>query len=181
MILQTHRMVFVWVGRSSSSIERVHALNVAGKFRDRQPVKPEIVVVDDGYEQSMNGERKIEWNKFLNLNERLVVPLIVAQPSHNGPLKLYRCNNLNGLFRVEHIKTDAIEQVDLMDRNCTFIIDGESTGIWIWIGRNVPKSDKADGMRHARGLTSSRCFRSGRRMISATRFASDMFWRSLMH
>lgn len=151
MILQTHRMVFVWVGRSSSSIERVHALNVAENLRDRQPVKPEIVVVDDGYEQSMTGERKIEWNKYLNLNERLVVPLVVAQSSHSGPLKLYRCNNLNGLFRVEHIKTDAIEQVDLMDKNCTFIIDGESTGIWIWIGRNVSKSDKSDGMRHARG------------------------------
>lgn len=70
MILQTHRMVFVWVGRSSSSIERVQALNIASKFRDRQPSKPEIVVVDDGYEQSMSGERKVEWNQFLNLSER---------------------------------------------------------------------------------------------------------------
>lgn len=151
MVLQTHRMLFVWVGRSSSSIERVHALNVASKFRDRHAAKPEIVVVDDGYEQSMNGDRKVEWNKYLNLSERLVVPLVAAPSSHNSPLKLYKCNNLGGLFRVEHIKTDAIEQVDLLDKNATFIVDGEAMGIWIWIGRNVAKADKAEGMRHARG------------------------------
>lgn len=151
MILQTHRMLFVWVGRCSTSIERVHALTMASKFRDRQPAKPEIVAVDDGYEQSMSGERKIEWNKYLNLGERLVVPLVAIPSSNNSPLKLYKCNNLNGLFRVEHIKTDAIEQIDLADKNSSFIIDGESMGVWIWIGRNVSKADKAEGMRHARG------------------------------
>lgn len=153
-------MVFVWVGRSSSAIERVHALTIASKFRDRQPTKPEIVVVDDGYEQSMSGERKIEWNKYLNLNERLVVPLVAIPSGHNKPLKLYKCNNLNGLFRVEHIKTDAIEQIDLTDKNSTFIIDGESLGIWIWIGRNISKADKAEGMRHVRGYMIKRSYPS---------------------
>jgi hypothetical protein len=149
MILQTPRIIFVWVGRSSNSIERVHALNVASKFRDCQA---EIVVIDDGYEQSMSSDRKIEWNKYLNLSERLVHPLIVAPFTNNSPLKLYKCNNINGLFRVEHIKTDAIDQSDFIDKNSTFIIDGESNGIWIWIGRNIAKVDKADGMRHARGF-----------------------------
>lgn len=156
MILQTHRMVFVWVGRSSSSIERVQALNVSNKFRDRQPAKPEIVVVDDGYEQSMNADRKAEWNEYLNLSERLVHPLVVEASTHNGPLKLYQCNNLNGLFRVEHIKTDAIEQIDLCDKNSSFIIDGEAMGVWIWNGRNVSKADKAEGMRHVRGYIMKR-------------------------
>lgn len=58
---------------------------------------------------------------------------------------------MNGLFRVEHIKTDAIDQIDLSDKSSTFIIDGESMGIWIWIGRNITKADKAEGMRHVRG------------------------------
>lgn len=159
MILQTHRMVFVWVGRSSSSIERVQALNVASKFRDRHPAQPEIVVVDDGYEQSMSGDRKVEWSKHLNLSERFVSPLVVRPSTINCPLKLYKCANLNGLFRVEHVKTDAIEQIDL-ERNATFIIDGEISGIWIWVGRNVSKADKADGMRHVRGYMIKRNYPS---------------------
>lgn len=160
MILLTHRMVFVWVGRSSCSIERVNALNVASKFRDRQPVQPEIVVVDDGYEQSMTSERKVEWNKYLNLNERLVHPFVVTPTPLNSPLKLYKCNILNGLFRVEHIKTDAIEQIDVTDKSSTFLIDSESCGIWIWIGQNVSNSDKAEGMRHARGYIIKRNYPS---------------------
>lgn len=152
MILQTERMIFVWVGRSSlGSIERVHALKIATKFRDSQQSLPEIVVVDDGYEQSMSGDRKIEWNNYLNLNQRLVQPLVVVPSLNHSPLKLYHCTNINGLFRVEHLKTDALEQIDLMDKNSTFIIDGGALGIWIWIGRNVTKQEKAEGMRHVRG------------------------------
>lgn len=156
MILQTRRVVFVWVGLLSSAIEGVHALNKASKFRDRLPEHPEIVVVNDGYEQSMSAERKIEWNKFLNLNDRLVVQQVVGKSTRNCLLKLYKCTNVNGLFKVEHIKTDAIEQIDFMDKSATFIIDGDSMGIWIWIGRNVGKADKADGMRHARGYVIKR-------------------------
>ena len=147
MILKTIRIIFVWVGRSSSSIERIYALNVAKKFRDR----PEIAVVHDGYEQSMSNDQKKEWNKLLNLKQRLVHPFVVEASSHNVPLKLYRCVNLNGILRAEHVKTDAIEQSDFTDKNFTFIIDGEAMGIWIWIGKHKNKEDRSEGMRYARG------------------------------
>lgn len=156
MILRTFRIVFVWVGRSSCSLERVHALNVASKFRD----SPEIVVVDDGYEQSMTADRRNEWNKLLNLDDRLVQPFVVMALSHNVPLKLYQCKNLNGVLRVEHIKTDAIDQTDFADKCSTFIIDDEKKGIWIWIGRNASTQDKAEGMRHARGYILKRDYPS---------------------
>lgn len=159
MILQTQHIVFVWVGRSSSSVERVHSLKIASKFRDCRP-SAEIAVVDDGYEQSMSVERKTEWNKFLSLSERLVHPLVMKPLTEHYPLKLYQCVNLNGLFRAEHIKTDAIEQIDLIDKNSTFIIDGDANGVWIWIGRNVAKPDKAEGMRHARGFMIKRNYPS---------------------
>lgn len=159
MILQTHRIVFVWVGRSSHSIERVNALMFASKFRDCQP-STEIAVVNDGYEQSMSAECKAEWNKYLNLNERLVHPLVVVPLPETNPLKLYKCANVNGLFRAEHIKTDGIEQIDLNDKSSTYIIDGDARGIWIWVGRNVSKSDKAEGMRHVRGYMIKRNYPS---------------------
>lgn len=140
------------MGRSSGSIERVNALKIASKFRDCRSSSPEIAVIDDGYEQSMSNERKTEWNKWLNLSERLVHPLVVRPTLDHIPLKLYQCFNLNGLFRAEHKKTDRLEQSDLNDKNSTFIIDGDGKGIWMWIGRNVSKADKAEGMRHIRGF-----------------------------
>lgn len=143
----------MWVGRSSGSIERINVLKIASKFRDCRESTPEIAVIDDGYEQSsMSSERKVEWNKWLSLSERLVQPLIVREMMKLIPLKLYQCVNLNGLFRAEHVKTDRIEQNDFVDKNSTFIIDGDGKGIFIWIGRNVSKADKAEGMRHIRGF-----------------------------
>jgi hypothetical protein len=152
LILQTQKIIFVWVGRSSCSIERVNALKIASKFRDCRASTPEIAVIDDGYEQSMSSERKAEWNKWLNLSARLVHPLVVKPMADHFPLKLYRCGNANGLFRAEHIKTDRLEQNDFGDKNSTIIVDGDGMGIWIWIGRNVSKADKAEGMRHVRGF-----------------------------
>lgn len=150
MILQTNTMVFVWVGRSSSSLERVNSLKIATKFRDTLNVA-EIVVVDDGYEQSMSEKRKVEWNKYLNLNNRLVHPLVVPTSSHHSPLKLYYCTVVNGLFRVELVKSDGLEQTDLYDKTASYIIDGAKKGVWIWIGRNKSKQEKAEAMRNARG------------------------------
>lgn len=152
LILQTQKIIFVWVGRSSGSIERVNALKIASKFRDCRASTPEIAIIDDGYEQSMEIERKTEWNKYLNLKDRLVHPLVLKPIVEHFPLKLYRCSNINGLFRAEHIKTDGINQKDFYDKNSTFIIDGDTKGIWIWIGRNISKADKAEGMRHMRGF-----------------------------
>lgn len=140
------------MGRSSGSIERVNALKIASKFRDCRSSSPEIAVIDDGYEQSMSSDRKTEWNKWLNLSDRLVHPLILKPMIEHFPLKLYRCGNLNGLFRAEHVKTDGIVQSDFHDKNSTFIIDNDVKGIWIWIGRNISKADKAEGMRHIRGF-----------------------------
>lgn len=159
MILQTSTMVFVWVGRSSSSLERVNSLKIATKFRDTLNVA-EIVVVDDGYEQSMSEKRKVEWNKYLNLNNRLVHPLVVPTSSHHSPLKLYYCTVVNGLFRVELVKSDGLEQTDLYDKTASYIIDGAKKGIWIWIGRNKSKQEKAEAMRNARGYIIKKAYPS---------------------
>lgn len=150
MILQSNIMVFVWVGRSSSSLERVNSLKIATKFKELLNVA-EIVVVDDGYEQSMSEKRKVEWNKYLNLNNRLVHPLVVPTSSHHSPLKLYYCTVVNGLFRVELVKSDGLEQTDLYDKTASYIIDGTKKGVWIWIGKNKSKQEKAEAMRNARG------------------------------
>lgn len=150
MILQTKNMIFVWVGRSSSPTERKNALKLAEKYKDDFKI-PQLVIVDDGYEQSMCSQYKSEWNQYLNLSQRHVQPLILPSNQQQIPLKLYHCNTISGLFRVELLKSDCLEQTDLFDRNGAYIIDGMTKGIWIWIGRNKTKQEKAEAMRHARG------------------------------
>ncbi len=150
MILQTRNIVFVWVGRQSSASERKNSLKIANKFKDDYKI-PELAVVDDGYEQSMPLPYKTEWNQYLNLKQRHVHPLVVPNDQLPASLKLYHCNAISGLFRVELLKSSGLEQVDLYDRNGAYIIDGMSKGVWIWIGRSKSKQEKAEAMRHARG------------------------------
>ncbi|XP_055634484.1 villin-like protein quail isoform X1 [Toxorhynchites rutilus septentrionalis] len=150
MILQTPTILFVWVGRSTSSCERIFGLKIGTKLKDQFQI-PEISVVDDGYEQSMSPARKDIWNSFLSLSQRFVQPLTLAPSNADVVLKLYQCDTVNGVFRVELVKTGSLEQTDLYGRDNIYIIDYFCNGVWIWIGRSSHKQNRAEAMRHVRG------------------------------
>lgn len=150
MILQTPTILFVWVGRSTSSSERIFGLKIGNKLKESFQI-PEISVVDDGYEQSMSAARKDIWNSFLSLSQRFVQPLTLAPSSADVVLKLYQCDTVNGVFRVELVKTGSLEQTDLYGRDNIYIIDYLCNGVWIWIGRSSHKQNRAEAMRHVRG------------------------------
>lgn len=155
MLYQTQTFLFVWIGRSSSSIERLHGLNMAIKLREQLKLL-DIAIVDDGYEQSMNDIKKIEWNKYLNLSQRFVQPNLNGKQldtiSNGNILKLYKCGHSNGKYRIEEMKTSLLEQSDLIDTESAYIIDGGNLGVWIWIGRGTNAQEKAEAMRNARGF-----------------------------
>lgn len=80
---------------------------------------PNITFVDDGYEKTLNEEDKKEFNKYLPLEKRMVYP-----PDHSGDdgdkekqfrssIRLYRCSDNSGKYRVTEIKTGPILQTDL--------------------------------------------------------------------
>uniref|UniRef100_A0A336MGA1 CSON014978 protein n=1 Tax=Culicoides sonorensis TaxID=179676 RepID=A0A336MGA1_CULSO len=150
MVLATKRILFVWIGRACNSIEKQRGLKIATKLKD-QYVVPELTIVDDGYEQSMIERRKTEWNRFLNLGQRMVQPVFVAGPYQPPILKLYQCDTVSGIFRVELAKTGCLEQIDLYGKYPIYIIDAHLRGVWIWVGRKASKQERADAMRHARG------------------------------
>lgn len=158
MIYQTDIYLFVWIGRSSSLSERLHGLKIAIRIRDMGgTTKHQIVIVDDGYEQSISDEKKSNWNRYLSLTQRFVQPHLNGTNGHPteqllGSLKLYKCGHLNGKYRIEEIKTSLLEQNDLLDVESAYIIDGGEKGVWIWIGRNINTQEKAEAMRNARGF-----------------------------
>lgn len=152
MILKTPKYVFVWVGRTSSHSERLNAFRLAGKMRAQCKQPLEMVIVDDGYEQSMSDFKKKAWNEYLSLAQRVVHPSddisMVAVPT----FRLYKCGCYNGKYRIEEIKSSVLHQRDL-STNRAFIIDcGPHYGAWIWVGRYADVKDKSEAMRNARGF-----------------------------
>lgn len=159
MILQTLKYIFIWIGRSSSSTERIHSLNIANKLRDSSQLT-EIAIIDDGYEQSMKEIKKIEWNKYLNLSQRIVHPIEINGSLSSVQLKLFKCGYSNSKYRIEEIKTDSLEQTDLIDADSAYIIDSGHFGVWIWVGRSAKIQEKVEAMRNARGFVKKKKYNS---------------------
>lgn len=152
MILQSLNNIFVWIGRSSCSTERLNGLNVANRIKNLYGVE-NVAIVDDGYEQSLNDSLKLDWNLYLNLAQRNVLPMSSAISQLQLPsFKLYKCGFTNSKYRIEEVKSTCLQQSDLSDPNAAFIIDGGIRGVWIWLGRHCFGKDKSEAMRNARGF-----------------------------
>lgn len=77
-----------------------------------------IVFVDDGYEQSIQNEEKVEFQKYLPLNQRHVLPSEkiddeTAEKQHRSEIRLYRCSDNSGKYRVIELKSGPLVQSDL--------------------------------------------------------------------
>lgn len=80
---------------------------------------PNIIFVDDGYEQTLSDSEKKEFNKFLPLNKRMVMPPDYGgddeevEKQHRAGIRLYRCSDNSGKYRVTEVKSGPITQGDL--------------------------------------------------------------------
>lgn len=157
MILKTNAHIFLWIGRSSEESEKLNGLKFAKHFHDVDE-SLELVVVNDGYEQSLNECRKSDWCTYLPLANRRVKPLGKFMENQTVPhIKLYQCGFVGGKYRIEERKSTFVNQSDLNDKNSAFIVDCAKKGVWIWLGRNCSARDKSEAMRNARGFVRKVC------------------------
>lgn len=152
MVLKTTAHIFLWIGRSSEESEKLNGLKFAKRFHD-EGKNFELVVVNDGYEQSLNQHRKEDWCAYLPLSSRRVKPLgKLIESATTTTMKLYQCGFVGGKYRIEEKKSSAVDQNDFNDKNSAFIVDCTKEGVWIWLGRNCSVRDKSEAMRNARGF-----------------------------
>lgn len=76
-----------------------------------------VIFVDDGYEKTLSEDKKKEFNNYLPLEKRMILP-----EKQNGEekgtfrdsiVKLYKCSENNGKYRVVEVKTGPFQQNDL--------------------------------------------------------------------
>ncbi|XP_022911438.2 advillin isoform X2 [Onthophagus taurus] len=154
-VLLTPTIIFVWVGRAANSIEKLHATKIAVQLKSENDNIP-LVFVDDGYEQSLQNEQKSEFQKYLPLNQRHVLPSDpekdeVVEKQFKNNIKLYKCSDNNGKYRVTEIKSGPLLQSDL-DSDDVFILDHGLFGIWVWVGKRANDKERTEAMRNARGF-----------------------------
>ncbi|KAI4464752.1 villin [Holotrichia oblita] len=154
-LILTEKIIFVWVGRAANGIEKLHATKTAMQLKTETNVA-KIVFVDDGYEQSIQTEDKTEFQKYLPLNQRHVLPSEqiddeTAEKQHRSDIRLYRCSDNSGKYRVTELKSGPLMQSDL-DGDDVFILDHGTFGIWVWVGKRANDKERSEAMRNARGF-----------------------------
>ncbi|CAH1130262.1 unnamed protein product [Ceutorhynchus assimilis] len=154
-LIKSPQTIFVWIGRAANVEERRHATIISQDMKDQYKI-PNIVFVDDGYEKSIDKETQKQFSKYLPLEKRVVLPY-VSEESNGGNshikthLRLYRCSENNGKYRVAEVKNGPLSWSDLSSDD-VFIIDQEIHGIWVWVGKRVNEKERSEALRNARGF-----------------------------
>ncbi|XP_020812284.1 villin-like protein quail isoform X1 [Drosophila serrata] len=151
MVLQTDSLIFVWIGRSSSGIERRSALAWVQKHSNGSP----ITVVDDGYEQAMSPENKDLWNSLLPLKKRMVCQasqLVSEYTDYNSnKFRIYKCNQ-RGRLHLDQLDVGMPAKDDLSDAHGVYLLDNYGQSVWLWVGAQAPQADALSAMGNGRAF-----------------------------
>ncbi|XP_034118077.1 LOW QUALITY PROTEIN: villin-like protein quail [Drosophila albomicans] len=162
MVLQMEAITFVWIGRSSASIERRSA--VAWVQRQRGKDSGTICIVGDGYEQSMSAEHKQAWNMVLPLQQRRVFQSNQQLDSNsydskinddiNGSsnkFRIYKCNQ-RGRLHLDQLHVGMPSKDDLSDAHGVYLLDNYGQSIWLWVGAQATQADALTAMGNGRAF-----------------------------
>ncbi|KAJ8319925.1 hypothetical protein KUTeg_001512 [Tegillarca granosa] len=154
-IMDTGKIIFVWVGKDSSRTERLQAFKAARDFRDERGKTCRIEEIPDGDEDNILEQKEFE--KFLPLSEKNIKTKEEggtdesAEKNYNKEIKLYVCSDEDGTLKVTEVKGGPLSYKDLNPADA-FIIDNGGRAIWTWIGKKASKKERSEAMRNALGF-----------------------------
>nr|CAI5823335.1 unnamed protein product [Callosobruchus analis] len=120
LILRTSKIVYIWIGRNANETAKMHAVMMASEMKISCPA--DIIFVDDGYEKTLPSNVRDRFNHHLPLSKRIILPQSVEEKSTAAShvLKLYKCAENNGKYRVVELKNGPFQQNDLKSDVSTF-------------------------------------------------------------
>lgn len=154
-----HRaIVFLWLGSSADPLHKRHAASILEVRKENNNGR--IIIIDDGYEQTLpEGDRQL-FASILNPSTRVVKPDRLYRVNMPNPVKLYRCNEQSGKYKVAELKSGPILRADLTSE-AVYLIDRGEAGVWAWVGRNVNAREKLEAIRNARGFVKKKNYSNG--------------------
>ncbi|CAK9814595.1 VIL1 [Anthophora plagiata] len=151
-------IVFLWLGSSADPLHKRHAVSILETKKENNNGR--VIIVDDGYEETLpKGDRQLFAN-ILDPSTRLVKPDRPYRVNVPSPVKLYRCSEQSGKYKVAELKSGPILRSDLTSES-VYLIDRGEAGVWAWVGRNVNAREKLEAIRNARGFVKKKNYSNG--------------------
>ncbi|XP_069122982.1 advillin-like isoform X2 [Argopecten irradians] len=147
-LLDCGMTLHLWNGPQSSHFERLKGSEVAKRIRDEERSgKAQIRIIDHLWDLD---------TKFfddLGSNGKIAEQSVGGddaeyERSTKEKATLYRVSDSSGELEVKEMVIQPFSQTDLDSSDC-FILDGGSSGIYVWIGRHCTHNEKRSAWKHA--------------------------------
>jgi len=119
-----------------------------------------VVVVEDGYEQTLPADDRKLFSSVLDPSARVVAPDRQHRVNPPSPIKLYKCSEQSGKYKVAEVKSGPILRGDLTSGS-VYLVDRGEAGVWAWVGRDVNARERLEAVRNARGFIKKKDYSDG--------------------
>ncbi|XP_008211427.1 villin-1 [Nasonia vitripennis] len=153
-------VLFLWLGSNSEPLHRSHALKMLDERKKNNKQVARVFVVEDGYEKTLQPEGRELLDEILEPSRRFVSPepLVRTYPASSS-IKLYKCNEQTGKYKVAELKSGPILRTDL-ESDSVFLLDRGEAGVWAWVGKEANAKERLEALRNARGFVKKKGYSS---------------------
>lgn len=146
-------MVFLWLGSNSEPLHKSHAFKMLDEQKKNNNEDARVFVVEDGYEKTLQPEARKLFDEILEPSRRFVSPepLLPRTYPPSSSIKLYKCNEQTGKYKVAELKSGPIFRTDL-ESDSVFLLDRGEAGVWAWVGKEANAKERLEAVRNARGF-----------------------------
>ncbi|XP_032678002.1 villin-1 isoform X1 [Odontomachus brunneus] len=160
-------VVFLWLGTLSEPLHKRHAATLLESRKENNNVDQRVVVVEDGYEQTLPSNDRELFSSVLEPSARVVAPDRQHRVNPPSPIKLYRCSEQSGKYKVAELKSGPVLRSDLTSGS-VYLVDRGEAGVWAWVGRDVNARESLEAVRNARGFVKKKNYSDGMPVARAT-------------
>lgn len=116
--------------------------------------------MEDGYEQTLPEDDRQLFGSVLEPATRMVAPDRRHRVNPPSPIKLYRCSEQSGKYKVAELKSGPILRGDLTS-DSVYLVDRGEAGVWAWVGHDVNARERLEAVRNARGFVKKKNYSDG--------------------
>ncbi|XP_076291847.1 villin like protein quail isoform X2 [Lasioglossum baleicum] len=158
VLFKIRGVIFLWLGSLADPLHKRHAVTILETKKENNNGR--VVIVEDGYEQTLVDDDRHLFASILDPSTRVVRPDRPHRVNTPAPVKLYRCSEQSGKYKVAELKSGPILRSDLTSES-VYLIDRGEAGVWAWVGHNVNAREKLEAVRNARGFVKKKNYSNG--------------------